>query len=802
MTDGQRLAIEQLRDVEDLSAGAFEILAIVEGAGRIEGRVRVDIALRTRGMPRRPEGLPLRNRERLILFIPAGFPFDHPAVQTHHQRFAGFPHVQWTRHLCLYQAPNTEWDASDGMFGFLTRLDEWFRQGAVGELDPTGAPLHPPVAYPTSDRMVIPRADAPIVGEAPWYGLGRLRVISDRRVDVVGWSELFSEEDPGVAAAAILLAAPMPFEFPGTVAGLIKELEDRGVPRQQLLITLQVASTYSGDDSPLYVIVGTPMRGVRDGSPLRPHLSAWFVSPVIANGLRLALEKYSKHDRLREIGEEVEKIIWNWAEEAETNWCVVREQRQEIVRRRDHDAPTAWFRGRSVALWGCGALGGNIAGFLARAGVAKLVLRDRGAVAPGLLVRQPYDDADVGRLKIEALAEQIRAIDSTIDVEGHSRNLLEEPLGTEDCLDRVDLIIDTTGARAVLKKVELIWQREPVRRVSIASLVVGPRAERGLVVLTRPGHSGGPADAVRRAKLAACWDPQLPRWRDDFWPPNGREGAALFQPEPGCSDPTFVGSAADVAVLAGAMLNHLAADLSSQGCSACGHFVIQPHLEDGATRRANLEWQPERVLRDLRAGYEVRLSAGAWEVILDQIEASRRRRGTRVETGGILFGERDDAAGVIWVTEASGPPPDSKASPSGFVCGTVGTQEMNAQLRTRTYGAVQFIGMWHTHPQMTPDPSRIDLGGMAQIVTSLDPPTAKALMLIVGHTPSTPTPAAYVFRRHDIRIVEVSASGTSGETGWWTHGRNLLQGLSLTRRLASTLRARSEKRQAGGRRSK
>jgi hypothetical protein len=127
---------------------------------------------------------------------------------------------------------------------------------------------------------------------------------------------------------------------------------------------------------------------------------------------------------------------------------------------------------------------------------------------------------------------------------------------------------------------------------------------------------------------------------------------------------------------------------------------------------------------------------------------------------------------------------------------------MNAQVRTRTYGAVQFIGMWHTHPQMTPDPSRIDLGGMAQIVTSLDPPTAKALMLIIGHTPSTPTPAAYVFRRHNFRIVEVFAGTMSGGTGWWTHGRNLLRGLSLPQRLVSTLRTRSEKRQAGGRRAK
>ncbi|MGE0704012.1 MAG: ThiF family adenylyltransferase [Vicinamibacterales bacterium] len=626
--------------------------------------------------------------------------------------------------------------------------------------------------------------------------------MSDHRVDVIGWSELFSDHPPDTAAAAILLAAPMPFEFPGTVAALINELEARGVSRRELLLTLEVAVLHNGEDTPLYVIVGTPMRGVRDGGTLQQHLSVWYIDPVIANGLRLATEKYSKHEKIREIGERVEQIIWDWAAEAPVRWCVVREQREEIVRRRDHETPTAWFRGRAIALWGCGALGGHIALYLARAGVSKLVLRDEGTVGPGLLVRQPYDDADVGRLKIEALRDAIQAIDSSITIEGDSSDLIEDPLGTQDCFDRVDAIIDTTGSRAVLKKVELKWQHEQERRVPIASLVVGPRAERGLAVLARPAHSGGPADVVRQAKLAACEDARLARCKDDFWPPTGREGAALFQPEPGCSDPTFVGSAADLAVLAGAMLNHLARDLSSHMYSAFAHFVCQPHLTETGIGRADFAWEPERAFRDACAGYEVRLSVAAWHSILEQVERSRRLRGARVETGGVLFGERDDAAGVIWVTNTSGPPPDSKASPSGFICGTVGTNELNTQMRTATYGAVQFVGMWHTHPDMTPEPSRVDLNGMAQIVMSAAPPISKALMIIVGHTPDTPTPAAYVFHRKDFRVVQVVLSQRTDDS-WWTRGRDLLRGLSFSRRL--TLKHRGNEpsgQQASGRRRK
>jgi integrative and conjugative element protein (TIGR02256 family) len=785
MTDGQRAAVEQLRDVEDLGRGSFEVLNVEECTGRWAGRVRVDLSFETRHLRRSADGLPLRNRERVIVLIPPGFPFDHPAVLTPHQRFAGFPHVQWTRHLCLYQAPNTEWDASDGMFGFLSRLEDWFRHGAVNELDPTGAPLHPPVAYATSGHMVIPRANTPTVTDTPWLGLGHLRLVSDHRVDVIGWSDLFSKTHPDAAAAAILLAEPMPFEFPGTVAELLEELERRGVSRRELLLTLELGVLHNADDAPLYVIVGTPMRGTQ-GADRHQHLSAWYLEPWVAKGLRIATERYSNHEELRDIGERAEQIIWEWATQAEMSWCMVREQRDEIVRRRDHDAPVAWFKGRAVALWGCGALGGHLGLYLARAGVAKLVLRDEGIVAPGLLVRQPYDDADIGRSKVDSLAEHIHAIDPAIIIETNSDDLLDNPLGNEQCLDDVELIIDTTGSRAVLKKIESRWQRAS-RRVPIASLVVGARAERGIAVLALSEHSGGPADVVRLAKLAACSERSLADWRDGFWPPSGREGATLFQPEPGCSDPTFVGSAADVAVIAGVMLNHVAKDLGPREASAFAHFVEQAHLSDGHPSRRDFRCQPERVLRDVCAGYEVRISAGAWESMIAQIRTSQQRRGARVETGGVLFGERDDACGVIWVTDASGPPADSKASAAGFECGTAGTSAMNREKGQKTYGAVQFVGMWHTHPHMTPDPSRVDLSGMAQIVTSLDPPIAKALMIIVGHTPDRPTPAAYVFGRRDFRLIAVGSFTSSPDQSWMRRS-TLRHGLDITKRFVSLFR--------------
>ena len=787
MTEDQASALEEIREVQAFADGALDILSVAER----NGVLLLDCSIYTRSFARAPCGLRLRTRERLTISVPAGFPFHPPEVDVHHRRFAGFPHVQWKHHLCLYQAPNTEWDASDGMFGFLGRLEQWLRQAALNQLDPVGAPLHPPVAYTSGNRTIVPKVDAPATGGQPWYGLARLNSVSDRRTEIHGRSEILEAPPPSPVGAVVLLPAPMPFEFPAMVSDLLTELEERGVPRRLLFLTLKVAVAQNPEDSPLYVVIGTPMRGIRGNGDLKQHLTVWYVDPVLANGLRLSLHQHSANDRLRELGVEVERIIMDWAAIAPVDWCRLTEARPEIVSRRDHSSALSWFAGRTVLLWGCGALGSAVAEYLTRGGVAKLVLHDRDTVTPGVLLRQLYEDADITELKVEALARRLRRIRGDLDLETRSSDLLTA-IPAENLFEGVDLVIDTTASRALLKKLERLWGQTNGFRPLAASLVVGPKAERGLLVLSRPPHSGAVADVARLAKMAACSDPRLHHFVDEFWPDRSDAGL-LFQPEPGCSDPTFVGSVADVAVLAATMLNHVAQDLRAGGAPATAHFVTQPHLLRRCPEElsyASFAWPSDCVTRDNHAGYHVRIAPRAWQSILTNIRRSVRWRGRRVETGGLLFGERDDAARVVWVSDATGAPPDSRASRRGFLCGTVGTAAINNEMRTASRGAVRYIGMWHTHPDSPPHPSDIDLDGMAQLLTSTAPPLRRALLLIVGHTPHDPTPGAYLFSRGDF-----SSDPTVGRLRslyvWWAcllHPIQWLRSWHFTRALWTGLR--------------
>jgi integrative and conjugative element protein (TIGR02256 family) len=750
LSEGQKRALEQLREVEAAAGGLFTVDAVTQpdGAGR---DLVAEITVSCFELERADGGLPLEDRERFTILIGPNFPFDLPRAWVRHDRFAGFSHVQWRCSLCLYQAPASEWNPSDGMFGFLDRLYLFLKQGALGQLDPVGAALHPPVTYHSKGplRTVIPRVDAPAVTKEGWFGTAHLRELSDIRVDIVGWSGLLDQNTPSGVAAAILLPSAFPYEFPTRVWDLIVSLAERGVSRQQLLLTLQWAAIHNPEQTPLYVLVGTPMRGMRGGE-LRQHLTAWYIEPLLAWGLKKALDKHSEDEQTRQEGATVEQLVLDWAKVASVAWCAVREDRPEIVSRRDAGTTLAWFANRTVAVWSCGALGGHVAEYLTRAGAKKLILRDNGIVTPGVLVRQPFDDADIGVPKALALRDRVGRIRPELDVVASTADLLDDLAGDGDWAMGAEIVIDATASTPVLGLLEQRRWRSGHQRVPVVSMAIGRNADRAMVVVSPSVHSGGPFDLCRRLKLESCNNPKLTHYLDEFWP---KVRLPFFQPEPGCSDATFVGSAADVAGLAALMLNRAAADLAgpaSQG-TATGHFLAQPHVQSAErTLTASFIWDSDQISADIHAGYQVRISPAAWAEVESWIGRSRDSAGPKVETGGLLFGERDDAALVIWVSEVSGPPADSSASPDGFVCGVTGTAEMNNQKRERSRGSVQYLGMWHTHPDALPLPSTTDFVAIRRLVAAAGG-AACVLMLIVGSPDGTPMLGTYVFRAADLR---------------------------------------------------
>ena len=543
VSTGQQSGLRELESIAQWG-DALEIITVTEPKEE-GGFLNVEIALSFNGVSRSSSGIPLRQRERFGVLIPSEFPFRHPYVFVPHQRWAPWPHVQWTRVLCLYQAPETEWNPSDGMFGFIGRLYTWVKQAAVNQLDPAGAPLHPPVAYVSSSPgpLIVPYANTPAVENNPWIGFGCIRQRSDDRIDVVGWCGLDETPTGGAVAAAILLPQAASFEFPKRVRDLLSMLESQAISRSELIKALGGAADANGKDTQLLVLIGTPTRGIRESGEYPQHLVAWLLEPAIANGLRLALEQFSPHERLQEIGRECERIVLEWSEKAEVNWCQVREARPEVTVRRDEGSPLAWFRGKSVAVWGCGAIGGHVAEALARAGAEKLVLRDKSIVTSGVLVRQPFEDSDIGKNKAVATRERLRRIIPGLSVDVIDGDILDVPIDQTDWADDVDMVIDATASWPVAQHLEARRRSDTAGRTGIASMVLGHHAHRSLLYVAKGSYTGGGVDLARKTKIETLKQGRLSHFLDDFWPDVPPDS---FQPEPGCSEPTFIGSQGEV----------------------------------------------------------------------------------------------------------------------------------------------------------------------------------------------------------------------------------------------------------------
>ena len=746
LSRGQQLARDQLVDIAGRSAGALEIVA--ERDLDVQGYLRIEVSILTRGY-RQAGGLAFHDRERMVVRIGESFPFQPASLDFSHGRFAGAPHVQWGRHVCLFQSVEAEWHPADGMYGFMTRVDDWLRAAGAGALDPDDAPLHPPIAYAEVSTRIVIRADAPDTGDALWIGRADLELVNAVRRDLIGWVPMKDWDVvpvQGTPAVAILLNAALPMEYPSSVNDLFTAIEAAGVPFGLILSALRLSAALVPAGEPGYVVLGAPMRRRAAGEPLRQHLTVWEMEADALERIRT----YGCGD-----GEDgsVQRLA-EWMVGAEVGWCVVLEHRSEIVNRRDRGALVETVAGRRVALLGCGALGSAVAESILRAGASRLRLLDRGVVRPGLLVRQRFADADIGRGKVAALKARLDDLGLECEIDVDTGDLRTE------VLDRLvdlapELVIDATASRAVARRLELELD-EGRLGCPLVCMSVSAVADYGSVAVRMPDCPGGILAIERQTKLVALARDRSHPLVQAFWPDGA--GGNHFLPEPGCSDPTFTGSAADIDHHAAGLLNvglKRARDLAAYAASM--DLVAPPWADVPANAKRLLSYELDgvEVTVEKNRGYRTFIACTASKAMATERCRIARVRSNKVETGGLLFGEIDDSHGRIWIDAATGPPSDSEQSSERFLCGTAGTAAMAEQHRETSGGSSRFIGIWHTHPVSRGRPSDEDMRAMVQLLHLQPYPPRQVVMLIIGFAERRPDPVTYLFHRDDFRVLRV-----------------------------------------------
>jgi len=735
MTPGQLRALKELQRLCAADPDGFEI---IEDPQLIKGNLWVRISLLLGPMEAREGGLDLREREEFFLTLSPDFPFEYPKLMVEHTRFDSFPHIIWSHWICLYQS-KIEWNPSDGLFGFFDRLKTWIGKAAINDMDPLDGPLEPPHhVTSTSQVPYVIRCNAPVNPGEEWFGLAVLEEYPNR-IELVNWIDPMQEWPEGIRAAfAIILPKPLPMEFPEKGEAFFRELLKQEFDRYRVLRYLALASLFTPQGKPIHLVLGIPMRRAADGST-RLHIAVWTTDSDLSECLRIVLPQGTDTKEIFNIRMELADKLYDLFKDRQIVWCKVLEDRNEIIIQRDTGSLMKWFTKKKVLILGCGALGSWAAEIIARTNPSLIHLVDNTIVKPGLLTRQNYRLDDIGSNKAAALAVRLSSLTSSTSINHFDQEAHKFVTEDIDRLRSYDAVIDCTASFIFQMKLERDWSIFDYNTPNIISMIIDAKAQRCLSVIIGNNSRGGPWDSYVHFKQMLCFGGSDTDIISAFY--SERAVKDLFQPEPGCSDPTFSGSTADIFGLVSTALNLSVSKLMSGDLPGGIAFSAHSQEYSGSCGVYNL---PK--FHEIKVGeYRVRINEDVFGKARTYVQKNNRKRSPKHETGGLLWGFWDDSVGIIWILDLSGPPSDSSHESGHFICGIKGTVKEHMHRIEKSYGVCGFIGFWHTHPEMTSLQSIIDLGGMAELVSHIGNNQRRSIMLIFGRDVGNPSASINIF---------------------------------------------------------
>ena len=151
---------------------------------------------------------------------------------------------------------------------------------------------------------------------------------------------------------------------------------------------------------------------------------------------------------------------------------------KDYFARRDRAVLEA-LRQSTVGVAGAGGLGSSVAVSLARAGVGRLVIADFDRIEPSNLNRQQYTIDQVGRVKVEALKENLLRINPFSVYEIHAVRITRK--NAADVFRSVDVLVEAFDrAEAKEMLIETCLRRYPGRPIVAASGLAGYGKNRAL----------------------------------------------------------------------------------------------------------------------------------------------------------------------------------------------------------------------------------------------------------------------------------------------------------------------------------
>lgn len=129
------------------------------------------------------------------------------------------------------------------------------------------------------------------------------------------------------------------------------------------------------------------------------------------------------------------------------------------------------------------------------------------------------------------------------------------------------------------------------------------------------------------------------------------------------------------------------------------------------------------------------------EQALEHMYAHAQRWPWQREAGGEIFSTVPGASGLI-IASAAGPNASDRRSRTSWnpdtAAADLGRHNEFAQGR-------HAVGLWHTHPEMSPTPSDLDRETTSEYLKSFQGQRSRYLMVIIGNRGKTPSMAVWAF---------------------------------------------------------
>ncbi len=742
LPEGQQEALEALHSIARASEGA---LTVDLDYTKLDSYLVVRVYLASASLRTAIQGIKLEGREPIDILIPQDFPYRPPIAWSGRADFPELPHQAKGSGFCV-RVEDNNWDYAAGMPGFLRSVIDTYQHIALGTLQGHLQPWRPTghtVSYYGAGCAVI-KADLPHAGRIEqenglWWAVGVQ--VSDNRIDIVEWLEGIPEVAPNaqltktlagklariqvehpdaLLVPAVNLAKPVALEY----ALLWKQLRAQ-------LAAANISWTSLVDRLTLAVAVNQAASGGEDRAALLFRVAPDTESTAARQDARFALARltqghveYLAGTQPGQVGDASLASL----RRAIVPWVQVYDGRPGSTLRRAAGRPTERLAKARILLLGCGGLGAPIAEHCVRSGAARVHIVDSGTVSPGVLSRQPYEDADIGQPKAEALAARLGRVRPESEITASVADLVSTDFFRNLDLSQYDLVIDATANRSVAAKIERDQRDHHSQWPTLITVAISQQATHGVAGVTPQGAVGAGVDLLRRLGLKSCPSTALGDVYTAFFP---SEASRLnFRPDATCSDTTFIGSSTDISALA-AQLLHGALARSDPDSGRRSLIIVRIGLADHPKAGlVTLDLAADRVLTAHGQPYEVRVEAAALQTIREYARASANgRKSGGGLTGGLLLGQFERMCQVAWVSQATGLPPGSTVDRLDIDWNGNEVQKFIEERSGRSGGMLTLIGFWRVNRGDSTTLSETDRVFLRKVAASPAWRSASALIL-------------------------------------------------------------------------